>query len=88
MVSRALPITQQPWRVPRANTRGMNPALTAHGLQSSIKVIKLQGQAGSLAQGWWRRRGHRLRCVLTTEAFGPARAAPAHPSAAPGVLGR
>lgn len=52
---------------PGANTRGMNPALTAHGLQSSIKVIKLlQGRAGSLAQGWRQRPGHRLCWVLAT----------------------
>lgn len=59
---------------PRANTRGMNPALTAHGLQSQIKMIKrLQGRAGSLAQGWRQRWGHQLCWVLTTEAFEPGK---------------
>lgn len=59
---------------PRANTRGMNPALTAHGLQSQIKMIKrLQGRAGSLAQGWRQRRGHQLLWVLTTEVFEPGK---------------
>lgn len=51
---------------PRANTRGMNPAQTAHGLQSWIQMIKwLQGRAGSLAQAWWQR----LCQVLATEVF-------------------
>lgn len=53
---------------PRANTRSMNPALTAPHLQSLIKMIKrLQGQAGPLARGWRQRRGDGLRWLLSTE---------------------
>lgn len=53
---------------PRANTRSMNPALTAPHLQSLIKMIKqLQGRAGPLACGWRQRRGDGLRWLLTTQ---------------------
>lgn len=51
-------------------------------------IKRLQGRAGSLARGWQQRRGHGSAGFSPPRRLKGARAAHAHSSAAPGVLGR